>query len=96
MNPAPTGTRAQDLAAATAPVEPGRLAALRRYNAVVGLILVAQAVAVALLSNDFTLPVTASYLEGPPGTPPGDPVTLLDTPIGLAVAGSWLCPAWRC
>jgi hypothetical protein len=24
---------------------------------------------------------------GPPGTPPGDPVTLLNTPIGLAVAG---------
>jgi len=70
-----------------APVDPGRLAALRRYNVVVGVVLLAQAVAVAALSNEFTLPVTASYLEGPPGTPPGDPVTLLDTPIGLAVAG---------
>ena len=69
------------------PVEPARLAALRRYNVVVGIVLVAQAVVVYLLSNDFTLPITASYLEGPPGTTPGDPVTLMNTPIGLAVAG---------
>ncbi len=68
-------------------VEPGRLTRLRRYNIVVGLILLVQAVAVFALSNDFTLPVTASYLEGPPGTTPGAPVTLLDTPIGLGVAG---------
>jgi hypothetical protein len=68
------------------PVDPARLAGLRRYNIIVGIILIAQAVAVVALSNDFTLPVTASYLEGPPGTPPGDPVTLLNTPIGLAVA----------
>lgn len=60
---------------------------MRRYNIVVGLLLLVQAAAVVLLANDFTLPVTASYLEGPPGTPPGDMVTLLSTPIGLAVAG---------
>ena len=69
------------------PVEPTRLAALRRYNIVVGLVLVAQAVVVYLLANDFTLPITASYLEGPPGTTPGDPITVMNTPIGLAVAG---------
>ncbi len=69
------------------PVDAGRLAGLRRYNVVVGIILLVQAVAVVALSNDFSLPVTASYLEGPPGTTPGAPVTLLDTPIGLAVAG---------
>lgn len=72
---------------AVVPVPAGRLAGLKRYNVIVGLVLVAQALAVVALSNDFTLPVTASYLEGPPGTPPGDPVTLLNTPIGLAVAG---------
>jgi Heliorhodopsin len=70
----------------TTAVEPGRLSKLRRYNVVVGVVLIAQAVAVYLLSNDFTLPITASYMEGPPGTPPGDPVTLVNTPIGLAVA----------
>ncbi|MCU0295075.1 MAG: heliorhodopsin HeR, partial [Candidatus Nanopelagicales bacterium] len=79
----------QSTAGAPAPaaVEPARLAGLRRYNIVVGLILLVQAVAVFALSNDFTLPVTASYLEGPPGTTPGAPVTLLNTPIGLGVAG---------
>ena len=69
------------------PIDESRLAKLRRYNIFVGIILIAQAVVVVLLANDFTLPVTASYLEGPPGTAPGDPVTLLNTPIGLAVAG---------
>ena len=76
----------QDAAAIPTPLEPERLRSLRRYNVVVGLILVGQAAAVFALSNDFTLPVTAAYLEGPPGTPAGDPVTLLNTPIGLGVA----------
>ncbi len=67
-------------------VSADRLAGLRRYNIVVGVILLAQAVAVLVLANDFTLPITASYAAGPPGTPAGDPVTLLDSPIGLAVA----------
>jgi len=87
MVPSPAPIPAQHSPTGTAPVDPGRLAGLRRYNVVVGLILLAQAVAVVALSNDFTLPVTASYLEGPPGTTPGDPVTLLNTPIGIAVAG---------
>ena len=86
MSPSPARTPALDLSATAPAVDPRRLAGLRRYNLVVGLVLVAQAVAVVALSNDFTLPVTASYLEGPPGTPPGEPVTLLNTPIGLAVA----------
>ncbi len=83
MTPAPASATSPT----TTPVPPERLAGLRRYNIIVGLVLIAQAVAVAALANDFTLPVTASYLEGPPGTTPGDPVTLLDTPVGLAVAG---------
>lgn len=80
-------TRSREASAAPSPLDPGRLAGLRRYNIVVGVVLLVQAIAVVALSNDFTLPVTASYLEGPPGTTPGDPVTLLNTPIGLAVAG---------
>lgn len=87
MNPSTAGNPAQDSVTVTAPVDPGRLAGLRRYNIVVGLILVAQAVAVVALANDFTLPVTAAYVEGPPGTAPSEAVTLLNTPIGLAVAG---------
>jgi hypothetical protein len=44
---------------------------LRIWNLVVGLILAVQAVVIALLTNDFSLPVTATFMEGPPGTAPG-------------------------
>jgi len=46
-----------------------------------------QAAIVLALANGFSLPVTAHDLAGPPGTLPSDAVTLLDTPVGLAVAG---------
>jgi hypothetical protein len=87
MTPPAAHAVPQDSRDAAVPVEPGQLRALRRYNIAVGVVLIVQAVAVVALSNDFALPITASYLEGPPGTPPGDPVTLLTTPIGPAVAG---------
>ena len=47
-----------------------RLGKLRVWNIVVGLILAAQAVLIALLTNDFSLPVTATFMSGPPGTAP--------------------------
>ena len=47
-----------------------RLGRLRVWNIVVGLILAAQAVLIALLTNDFALPVTATFMSGPPGTAP--------------------------
>ncbi len=73
----------------TAPARPAtdRITGLRRYNLVAGALHAAQAIVVLILANDFTLPVTASYLAGQPGTPPDDRVTLLDTRIGWAVAG---------
>jgi len=43
---------------------------LRTWNIVVGLILGVQAVAVAVLTNKFSLPVTATFMDGPPGTTP--------------------------
>lgn len=43
---------------------------LRIWNVAVGLILAAQAIAVAVLTNSFSLPVTATFMSGPPGTPP--------------------------
>ena len=60
---------------------------LRRDNVAAAVLHLAQAVAVAALASDFALPVTASYLAGPPGTTPEDPVVLFDVPTGLAVAG---------
>jgi hypothetical protein len=59
---------------------------LRRYNVLMGLFHLGQGVAIVALSNDFTLPVTASFLQGPPGTPPGAPDVLFEVPLGLAVA----------
>ncbi|AKG52714.1 hypothetical protein DGWBC_0021 [Dehalogenimonas sp. WBC-2] len=47
-----------------------RIKSLRVWNIVVGLILAVQAVAIAVLTNDFSLPVTATFISGPPGTPP--------------------------
>lgn len=60
--------------------------ALRRSNVVAAVLHAAQAVAVLVLTTDFALPVTASYLSGPPGTPAGDPTLLFDIPTGAAVA----------
>jgi hypothetical protein len=47
-----------------------RLGRLRVWNIVVGLILAVQAVLIAILTNSFSLPVTATFMEGPPGTIP--------------------------
>jgi hypothetical protein len=60
---------------------------LRRANLGAAVLHAIQAVAVLALATDFALPVTASYLAGPPGTSPSDPVVLFDVPTGLAVAG---------
>lgn len=62
-------------------------ASLRRDNAVAGLAHLVQAMVVIVLATSFALPVTASYLQGPPGTPTRDPVTLFEIPTGAAVAG---------
>ncbi|GAB3258147.1 heliorhodopsin HeR [Nocardioides dilutus] len=59
---------------------------LRGANLAAAAIHAVQAVAVVALASDFALPVTASYLTGPPGTTPEDPVVLFDIPTGLAVA----------
>ena len=47
-----------------------RLGQLRTWNIAVGLILAVQAIMIALLTNNFSLPVTATFMSGPPGTAP--------------------------
>ena len=59
---------------------------LRRLNLAAAALHAFQAVVVVALATDFSLPVTASYLQGPPGTAPQDPVVLFDIATGLAVA----------
>jgi hypothetical protein len=47
-----------------------QLGQLRIWNIVVGVILAAQAILIAVLTNAFSLPVTATFMAGPPGTAP--------------------------
>jgi hypothetical protein len=62
------------------------LQSLRRLNVVAGIFHLILASIVISLSNHFSLPVTASYLAGPPGSVFTDPVTLLNIRTGYAVA----------
>ena len=64
----------------------GAIKRLRTWNIVAGCAHLLQMILILVLANDFTLPITASYLEGPPGTTPADPVVLFNSPIGLGVA----------
>ncbi len=59
---------------------------LRRYNLLAAAVHLLQAGVVLLLANGFTLPVTAAYMTGPPGSASGPQTVLFDSPIGLAVA----------
>jgi len=47
-----------------------KLKNLRIWNISVGLVLAVQAAMIALLTNNFSLPVTATFMSGPPGTSP--------------------------
>mgnify|MGYP001138077348 FL=1 len=59
---------------------------LRRYNIIAGVFHLVQMIAVLALANDFTLPIVARYMSGPPGSTFADPITLFDTPVGIGVA----------
>ncbi len=59
---------------------------LRAWNVVMGTLHATQAVLVLVLATDFTLPISASYLEGPPGSPAGEPTVLFDLSVAWGVA----------
>ena len=59
---------------------------LRTYNLTMGALHAVQGILILVLATDFTLPVTATYLTGPPGTAPGDPTTLFELSIAWGVA----------
>ena len=61
-----------------------RFRQLRIWNIVVGLILAIQAAMIAVLTNDFSLPVIGTFIEGPPGTLPGTQ-DLFSIPTGWGV-----------
>lgn len=62
------------------------MTSLRKLNIVAGLAHLTQMVLILVLANQFTLPVTAAYPQGPPGTPVADPVVLFDSRIAWGVA----------
>jgi hypothetical protein len=59
---------------------------LRRFNLIAGVVHLLQMAAVIALSTDFSLPVTATYMTGPPGSSFAAPVVVFETPLALAVA----------
>ena len=67
-------------------VTDARLIGLRRWNLGLTALHLAQAVLILMLADAFTIAVTSSFPEGPPGTPVATPSTLFDVRIGWAVA----------
>jgi hypothetical protein len=63
-----------------------RLTRLRPYNLIVGLIHLAQAALILVLSNEFSLPITGTFASGEPGSGFTEREVLWDVPIGPAVA----------
>ncbi|MCF4136443.1 heliorhodopsin HeR [Streptomyces sp. Tue 6430] len=63
-----------------------RLAGLRRWNLGLTLLHLLQAMAIVLLAGSFSITVTSSVPEGPPGTTAPAPEAVFDVPIGWAVA----------
>ena len=62
------------------------LARLRRTNLLLGVLHAAQGIAVLALGNGFALPVTGSFLEGPPGSGPGEARVLFEVSFAVGVA----------
>ena len=63
-----------------------RISSLRRWNIGMGFLHAVQGIAVLALATTFVLPVTASFMAGPPGTPAGLPTTLFDVSVAWGVA----------
>ena len=63
-----------------------RSVSLRRWNIGLGFVHAVQAVAILALATAFALPVTATFMDGPPGTPAGAPTTLFEVSVAWGVA----------
>jgi len=80
--PSDRGAYGDDVADRSSP-----LAGLRPYNLVAGCLHLAQAVAIVVLANSFSLPVRATYMTGPPGPTVGNQtVTLFNLSFAWAIA----------
>ena len=78
----------------TANVLPRSVERLRSYNLIAAGAHLAQGILILVLANDFALPVTASYMTGPPGgTGTRDVVQLFDLRTAWVVAAFFFCSA---
>ena len=59
---------------------------LRTYNVVMGALHAIQGILVLVLANDFTLPVIATFMDGPPGAAPPSVEPLFELSIAWGVA----------
>ena len=59
---------------------------LRIYNGVMGLFHALQGLVILVIANSFALPVTATFMEGPPGADPPSLDTLFDVRFAWGVA----------
>ena len=66
---------------------------LRRYNVIAGALHTASAVTVLALANAFSLPVSADYMTGPPGTAKRQLVHLFNIPMAGLIATFFLLSA---
>ena len=67
-------------------IKPITASSLRKVNLYAAILHAVQMVIVLALSSDFSLPINATYMSGPPGSTFAEPVTLFETPVGLTVA----------
>ena len=59
---------------------------LRKWNISAGLLHLASLIAVLALSNSFSLPVTATYMTGPPGSALTNPILLFSNNVSYTIA----------
>lgn len=59
---------------------------LKSWNIAAGCLHLASLIAVVLLSNNFSLPVTATYMTGPPGSTFTNPILLFSVRTAYAIA----------
>lgn len=63
-----------------------QIVSLRKWNIGAGILHLASMILILMLSNSFALPVTATYMTGPPGSTFTDPVLLFSTNVSYTIA----------
>jgi len=63
-----------------------QIKSLRKWNLIAGFLHLASLIAVVTLSNSFSLPVTATYMTGPPGSSFSNPVLLFSNNVSYTIA----------